>query len=41
MARLFSLIYLGDWISLYAALIRQIDPTAIEQIELLKKRLND
>jgi len=41
MTRLFSLIYLGDWISLYAALIREIDPTAIEQIELLKKRLND
>lgn len=41
MSRLFSLIFLGDWVSLYAALLREINPTAIDQIELLKKRLND
>lgn len=41
MSRFFSLISLGDWVSLYAALLREIDPTAIEQIALLKKRLND
>ncbi len=41
MSRLFSLIALGDWVSLYAALLREINPTAIDQIELLKNRLND
>ncbi len=40
MARLFSLIILGDWISLYAALLQGVDPTKIERISLLKDRLS-
>lgn len=40
MARLFSLIVLGDWVSLYAALIQGLDPTKIERISLLKERLS-
>jgi len=41
MARIFSLIHLGDWASLYAALLQEVDPTAIDRISMLKKRLND
>lgn len=41
MARLFSLISLGDWASLYTALLQKVDPTAIGRISMLKKRLND
>lgn len=40
MARLFSLIVLGDWVSLYAALNQGLDPTKIERISLLKDRLS-
>ena len=40
MARLFSVIVLGDWVSLYAALIQGLDPTKIERISLLKERLS-
>ena len=40
MARLFSLIVLGDWVSLYAALMQGLDPTKIERISLLKDRLS-
>jgi glucose/mannose-6-phosphate isomerase len=39
MTRLFSLIYLGDWVSLYAALLQGVDPAKIKNISLLKKRL--
>ncbi|MCD5397480.1 bifunctional phosphoglucose/phosphomannose isomerase [candidate division NPL-UPA2 bacterium] len=39
LARLFSLIYLGDWISFYLAILYSVDPTPVESIELLKKRL--
>lgn len=41
MARIFSLIHLGDWTSLYAALLQEVDPTAIDRISMLKNRLND
>ncbi len=40
MARLFSLIYLGDWVSFYLAVINGIDPTPIEKIQILKRRLS-
>lgn len=40
MTRLFSLIILGDWVSLYAALIQGLDPTKIERISQLKERLS-
>ncbi len=39
LARLFSLIYLGDWVSFYLAILSNIDPTPVKSIDLLKKRL--
>ncbi len=37
--RLMELIYLGDWISYYLALLRGFDPTEINNINFLKKQL--
>ena len=39
LARLFSTIYHGDWISFYLALLYGIDPTPVAVIESLKKQL--
>ncbi|MCI0496402.1 bifunctional phosphoglucose/phosphomannose isomerase [candidate division KSB1 bacterium] len=39
LARLFSLIYLGDMASFYLAILNGIDPTPIEKIQLLKDQL--
>jgi len=39
MARMFSLIYLGDFVSLYLAVIRGIDPTPIKVIDLFKLKM--
>lgn len=39
LARLFSLIYLGDWLSFYLAILYSVDPTPVKPIELLKRRL--
>ena len=39
LARLFSLIYLGDWVSYYLAILNRIDPTPVEAIDYLKKEL--
>ncbi len=39
LARLFSAIHLGDWISYYLALLYRIDPTPVGVIEALKKKL--
>lgn len=39
LARLFSVIYKGDWTSFYLALLYRIDPTPVAVIESLKKRL--
>ncbi|MDZ7263383.1 MAG: bifunctional phosphoglucose/phosphomannose isomerase, partial [candidate division KSB1 bacterium] len=39
LARLFSLIYLGDMVSYYLAIFNGIDPTTIDKIQLLKDRL--
>jgi glucose/mannose-6-phosphate isomerase len=38
--RLLDLIYLVDWISYYLAVLRGFDPTEIENINILKKRLS-
>lgn len=38
-ARLFSLIHLGDFVSLYAAMMRGIDPTPVEIINLFKEKM--
>lgn len=37
--RLFSLIYIGDFVSFYLALINRVDPTPVERIKYLKKEL--
>lgn len=39
LARVLSACYLGDWVSLYMAVLRGIDPSPVERIEELKKRL--
>jgi len=39
LARLLSLIYLGDFTSAYLAVLNGVDPSPVERIELLKKRL--
>lgn len=36
LARLFSLVILGDWVTYYAAVLRGVDPTPIESIDSLK-----
>ncbi len=37
--RLFDLVYFGDWISYYLAIVRGIDPILIKNINILKKEL--
>lgn len=39
LARMFSLIHLGDWISFYLAMIHKIDPTPVLKIDFLKSEL--
>lgn len=39
LTRIFSLIYLGDFISYYLAILREVDPTPVDKIEWLKKNL--
>ena len=39
LARLFSVIFLGDWVSFYLALLYRVDPTPVAIIESLKKQL--
>lgn len=39
LARQLSLVQFGDWVSLYLALINDVDPTPIAKIDLLKSRL--
>lgn len=39
LARLFSLIYLGDMVSYYLAIINGVDPTPVENIQMLKDQL--
>ena len=39
LARMFSLIALGDWVSLYLAMLNQVDPTPVEVITRLKNEL--
>jgi glucose/mannose-6-phosphate isomerase len=41
LARLFSLISLGDFVSFYLAALNGVDPTPIRRIEELKRRLSD
>lgn len=39
LARMFSLVYLGDWVSYYLALLNGEDPTPVEVIDYLKTEL--
>lgn len=39
LARLLSLVQLGDWTSLYLAVLAGVDPTPVERIESLKRAL--
>ncbi len=39
LARMFSLVYLGDWISYYLALLNNVDPTPVKVIDYLKGEL--
>ncbi|HYQ87123.1 MAG TPA: bifunctional phosphoglucose/phosphomannose isomerase [Bacteroidota bacterium] len=40
LARMFSLIYLGDWVSFYVAMLNGIDPTPVKVIDYLKWELS-
>ena len=39
LARMFSLIYIGDFVSFYLAILNGVDPTPVERITYLKKEL--
>ena len=39
LSRLLSLIYIGDYISVYLAILRRFDPSPVKTIEALKKQL--
>ncbi len=39
LARIFSLVYLGDFVSFYLAILNGVDPTPVKMIDLLKKEL--
>lgn len=39
LARIFSLIYLGDFVSVYLAILNGVDPSPVKRVEELKKRL--
>jgi len=39
LARIFSLVYTGDFVSFYLAILNGIDPTPVEKITMIKKEL--
>ena len=39
LARIFSLVYMGDFVSFYLAILNGIDPTPVERIAIIKKEL--
>jgi len=39
LARIFSLVHLGDWVSYWLAMLNGVDPTPVAMIEGLKRRL--
>ncbi len=39
LARMFSLVYLGDWVSFYLAILNGVDPTPVKVIDYLKLQL--
>jgi glucose/mannose-6-phosphate isomerase len=40
LSQMMSLVYLGDWVSYYLAILNEIDPTPVKAIDYLKKRLS-
>lgn len=40
LARMISVMYIGDWTSFYLAIMNRIDPTPVGRIQFLKRRLN-
>jgi len=40
LSQMIGLVYLGDWVSYYLAILYEIDPTPIKAIDYLKKRLS-
>jgi glucose/mannose-6-phosphate isomerase len=41
LARMFSLVHLGDWTSFYLAVKKNVDPTPVSNIDALKKKLSE
>jgi glucose/mannose-6-phosphate isomerase len=39
LGRIFDLIYLGDWVSYYLAILNEVNPTPVDAISYLKKQL--
>ncbi len=39
LSRIFSLIYIGDWVSFYLAILNKVDPTPVDRVTYLKKEL--
>ena len=39
LARIYSLIYIGDFVSFYLAILNDIDPTPVKQVDYLKSQL--
>lgn len=40
LARIFSLVYIGDFVSFYLAILNKLDPTPVDRIDYLKKELS-
>ncbi|HIE44316.1 MAG TPA: bifunctional phosphoglucose/phosphomannose isomerase, partial [Candidatus Omnitrophica bacterium] len=41
LSRIFSLIYIGDYVSFYLAILKGVDPTEIRSIDRLKRRMKE
>ncbi len=41
LSQMMSLIFFGDWVSYYLAILNETDPTPVKAIDYLKKRLGD
>lgn len=41
MERIFSLMYYGDFVSLYLSVMNRVDPTPVERIRILKEKLKE
>jgi len=39
LARMFSLVYIGDFVSFYLAILNKMDPTPVERVTYLKEEL--